>query len=843
MTEPVVKNILLKISSIAGLLVLVCVCNCMARQLDPADSLIQQKMSAYTDAHPHGILFVHTDKTVYTNNETIWFSAYLVKSEGVAPEMHQFVCAVLVHEHSRKIYRQQKYIMENGVAFGSLLLPDTIPPGDYRLMVYTNLLDNNNKPVASFVQPVTIKSITQRSFHASLQLTDSIPDANGMLCARLTWIPKTSVNLSGKVRATVQYSVGGFQSKQANVESNSYEILIQKQQLQPNATLLSSVRYNNELQYVSLPLPSTEKDSLKIRFFPEGGFMVDEVESVIGWEAHSSNQLPVAVKALLYKNDKPIDTIETSGSGMGKFLLKPNRSDVYTIKPLVSSGIAAAKEYRLPEILERGIVLQVKDAVVNDSLRISLFSKEVRSLRVIVHNYNTVFLSFEISSKPSGTKVLAALPEIPKGISMITVLDENGKAVAERLFFANYRQKQKEELSTDKSVYGKREKATATFRLSDTLGNPVQGLVSVAVVQTNRIEYRKQQDIAVYSYLGAALGELQKPLAGRILDDKDLLNDILLIKGWRRFSWQSVQNITEHPGEKNIQMPVITANVLLNDKPLKKPVAVTFINDGKVEIDHTDSNGLLTLNPSQLVVEENRKVHLFISEKNKTGYSIKVDDPFLQIDRQIVQQAWAPLPVGKRITETSTREQEVEGMENAKLLQEVVVTASTGGGLYGAKANACGDYVCMNDVLNCPRHFADKNNRLPEKGKRYKNGVVIKRMLSENKTMDVIARETGQQMEALRYVVYDGCTVSESQAGIEGIFLAREFYGVNMEPDAADGPQFLSTLFWQPAGLLDAKGEKHFSFYTGDISGSFRIIVQGVGTGDLIVKETQFVVK
>ena len=46
------------------------------------DSVLIEKFKLYSKAHPSNLLFVHTDKTTYTNNETIWFSGYLVKNEA-----------------------------------------------------------------------------------------------------------------------------------------------------------------------------------------------------------------------------------------------------------------------------------------------------------------------------------------------------------------------------------------------------------------------------------------------------------------------------------------------------------------------------------------------------------------------------------------------------------------------------------------------------------------------------------------------------------------------------------------------------------------------------------------
>ena len=45
---------------------------------------IAWKMHLYELKHPSATLFVHFDKNVYTNNETVWFTGYLLKSSQSA---------------------------------------------------------------------------------------------------------------------------------------------------------------------------------------------------------------------------------------------------------------------------------------------------------------------------------------------------------------------------------------------------------------------------------------------------------------------------------------------------------------------------------------------------------------------------------------------------------------------------------------------------------------------------------------------------------------------------------------------------------------------------------------
>ena len=93
---------------------------------------------------------------------------------------------------------------------------------------------------------------------------------------------------------------------------------------------------------------------------------------------------------------------------------------------------------------------------------------------------------------------------------------------------------------------------------------------------------------------------------------------------------------------------------------------------------------------------------------------------------------------------------------------------------------------------------------------------------------------------------YNGCINSKPAKKantIKGIYSARNFYGVSGDSISLREPQFLSTLYWKPGIIIDKDGETTFSFLTGDITGQFRIVIQGVGEKDVIYGEADFMVK
>jgi hypothetical protein len=789
----------------------------------PIDSSFSKKLTLYHRANPTNLLFVHTDKTLYTNNETLWFSAYLVKSTPGSLKDHTVLSVAMVREDDHKVVLEAGYGMQYGLSHGSLTLPDSIRPGNYQVIASTNVQNTSGSPLAIFTQSITIKSAMEQDFSASLTLLDTTVTTNGVRVRLAVNIKNTDPK--NKQRPIVEYSLGKGTKQSAVLTENTYTIQVPKTQLTNSEPILTTaVKYNNKMLYLSTRLPAVKPQKINVRFFPEGGSLVEGLESKIGWEAKTSNYLPIAVNAILLEDGKPMDTISTSSYGMGRFKVMPKAKSNYTLKILSNNFLKNDTVYQFPSVLQNGIVLQVPNAVINDTLRMSLFSKEVRMVRVIVHNYTEDFASFSVPTKPEGYKMAIPLPAIVKGLATVTILDEQGRPLAECLFFARYNDKITATAKSDKAVYGKKEKVILKLKLSDQTAKPIQGIVSLAVVQDNRIQSNKQQDIESYVYLNYDLGALPLDPMGRGFGNKDYLEDVFLIKSWRNYTWQAMMNTAIQDTTQHLKLPPIIAKVKYNDKELKSPVILAILRDSLSGLVTTEPDGTSILNPNQLLVTEGRKVLLSINKKINTGYTVEIDDPGKAANAVLAEHIDIPNR-GIANSDQNSSDQVLKGLEKTIVLQTVTINAGKDNSLYGTDGpktiNSCGDYVCPYHILNCPNHYADPRNRAPVEGMTYYSTAGPGR-------------------------VYAGCETDnpiDRVFRVNGIYKARQFYGVDTGPDGLLDLQYLSTLFWKPGIITSPKGEAEFSFYTGDISGKFRIVVQGVSQQDMIYGQSSFTVK
>ncbi|MGY3211623.1 hypothetical protein [Mucilaginibacter sp. HD30] len=781
-----------------------------AQTKDINPDILQTKLTLYSKINASGLLYVHTDKTLYTNNEPIWFAGYLINDGLGGNDAHTIMSVSLMREDDRRIVCQQQNVMEQGLSNGSLIIPDNVPPGNYLFNACTNLLDQYGKPVAVFSQPVTIKSISDRRFNATLALLDTVA-VNGFVRASVILNFKDEIRLG---KPTIAYTAGSSKTQLITLsdKQSSASLIIPVSQITGvDPVLLTAIAYNYDTLYLNVKLPHMQPKGLNIRFFPEGGNMVYGLESTVAIETTTKTGLQVPLTGILYKNDTAIDTLSTNSYGIGRFNFKADKGSRYSFKVKANNYLDKDSTYHLPNIIENGVSMRFNQAVVNDTLRMILYSNAQRKVQVVVHNYKDVFSLFDTEVYPEGKKLGLVLPALPKGVCTVTILDEEGRPIAERLFFAHYDQKITATISTNKPIYSKRDSVAVTIGLKDHRNTPVQGLFSIAAIQENRIERAKRQDIESYLYLTHDLGNLPPDPLGKGFENRPYLEDMFLVRGWRRYSWQSMMQSNATDTLSVGPTPLVKGSLTYDGKPLKKPRDIAIFRNTLIDKFSTEKDGTFILKQDQLEVEEGKNVRLWIDMSDAKGYDLKVINPFVEINRRISEDV-VLITTGTAKAAESSIDQQLKGSEKSILLKEANIRANKKDESMYGHANACGDYICQFNILNCNNHKPwNSNVRPPVKGEMTSAGI------------------------------YQGCTENGQQ--VPAVFTTREFYGLNREPDGLLEPQYLSTLFWQPGLITNEKGEASFSFFTGDITGKFKIIVQGVGVntvingvGDLTVK-------
>ena len=180
---------------------------------------------------------------------------------------------------------------------------------------------------------------------------------------------------------------------------------------------------------------SIQRLTAKHRFdlFPEGGDLIDGVNTIVAFKATYGNGWPEDVSGIVTENGREIATIRSIHEGMGMFALCPHSSKDY--KVVLSDG----RSYPFPTIKPSGLALRV-------------FRNNNSGITLLVSAPDTITRQFEIFAKMRGIlccsakgtvkgqqKVKLPIDKFPtQGIAEITLAVGEGEVpVAERLVYVN----------------------------------------------------------------------------------------------------------------------------------------------------------------------------------------------------------------------------------------------------------------------------------------------------------------------------------------------------------------------------------------------------------------------
>ena len=105
---------------------------------------LQDKLVHYTSNHLEEKLYLHTDKSVYFNNEVCWFKIYNLDAFFNTPLQISSVAYFELLNAANEPLMQEKIELKSGSGNGSILFPNNLPSGQYTIRAYTNWMKNFN---------------------------------------------------------------------------------------------------------------------------------------------------------------------------------------------------------------------------------------------------------------------------------------------------------------------------------------------------------------------------------------------------------------------------------------------------------------------------------------------------------------------------------------------------------------------------------------------------------------------------------------------------------------------------------------------------------------------------
>jgi hypothetical protein len=284
------------------------------------------------------------------------------------------------------------------------------------------------------------------------------------------------------------------------------------------------------------------------RFLPEGGSLVTGIKSKIAFKAIANNGSGIEVKGTVLDNeDKEITNFTAVHLGMGYFYLSPVEGKTYRAKLTYADGKQDIAE--LPRSTDNGISMEVTGENRSYSIRVScgkLYYQNNKNKLFTLITYSgglPLSLSFKLD-KPEVVEIFSK-KDLRMGIAKATLFSADGEPLCERLMFVQNDGLLKINVSSDKTVYNKRQKASIQLKINNG-GEPAAGNYSVSVTDEDKVKIDDAAEPTIINYLlltSELKGYIEQPnyyftnINDKTAADLDL---VMLTHGYRSFEWKKI---------------------------------------------------------------------------------------------------------------------------------------------------------------------------------------------------------------------------------------------------------------------------------------------------------------
>lgn len=307
----------------------------------------------------------------------------------------------------------------------------------------------------------------------------------------------------------------------------------------------SSFLYVKSIPIIQEKQPAAKKVVPKnfLQFFPEGGDLVQNVESRVAFKATDVHGLPYAISGdVVDSKGKSVAKLSSMHDGMGFFTLKPESNEQY--KATWKDVTGKVQSTPLPDAKKDGYTLTVTQDAIGVRFLISRPEGNSASAAAVtvVGQMQQQLVYMANANVAKGPTVRGVIPteNIPAGIMQLTIFSSDKKPLAERIVFVN---KQDYYFITDLNgplkSFEKRKKNVIQVDVPDTI--PTNLSVSITDAGLNP-HLEGEEDIFSNVLLTSDIkGYVHNPayyFSSDVDSVRNHLDLIMMTNGWRRFKWE-----------------------------------------------------------------------------------------------------------------------------------------------------------------------------------------------------------------------------------------------------------------------------------------------------------------
>lgn len=458
-----------------------------------ADNLddIRQALEQSSVSQIQEKVFVHTDNQCYFVGDTLWYKAYVVRADNLQPtDMSRILYVELLSPDGLVVERQNIIVSPQGYTCGQFALRDSLYSGYYELRAYTRWMLNFN------VRHHRYRRDETWSFYNKQMAADYFRVWDGL------------------------YSrVFPVYSKPEQVGDYDVRSMYQRPKTR---------------------IPKQKKDDLIVTFYPEGGHLIQGVENRVAFEAVNQHGEAADVKGIITADGMPDMAIKTEYMGRGAFIVTP--SD----KRLKAHFTFRGKDYSfsLPKAEKKGIAIQLDGNQL--MIRTSQLSQDIEYGLSVLCRGKLKYFS-HLSSLTS--HLTLPMDSLATGVNNLTVFDEFGQIMADRLFFVNRHENDTNIVTAEidpKHTYQPYEKIDIPVQLASTT-EPTVFSLSIFDTNTDEPTYNNgniMTDLLLSSELKGFIAYPAHYFESDDAEHRRHLDLLMMVQGWRKYNWAELTDTT-----------------------------------------------------------------------------------------------------------------------------------------------------------------------------------------------------------------------------------------------------------------------------------------------------------
>lgn len=500
-------------------------------------------------------IYLQLTGKAFNSSEVVWFKAVVAKAfDNTTSTVSGVLHVELIDPIDEQIVDNKLLKLENGIAESFFQLHANYPEGKYLIRAYTEWNKNFSTDfifstyidVFHFTRPED-KTDPIRDITVTKASNTEIVSVVAML------FPNELDNLhKGKAMLYLNWKDGTdsleIKQKRGRPTPIKYDIA--------NDVKVINYRLKNEGKSYSKSIVLDANEG-SLDFFPEGGALVNDLKSNIGFKYLNYKGKGVEIEGFIVDQDNnQLSTFKSNHLGMGKIELLPQMGKSYY--GVVQSNNGATYRYPIPVSKPKGMVMRIfprkqmklivleAEPSITDSVFVKLYhrGKDIYMLKALMKNgkFNYAFKS----------------NSLPNGIIGATLYNSAYMPIAERHFYNHKPEDYLDiKVETDKNEYEVRD--SVTIHIKSTKGKqPMSSSLSLMVVNKDYFEQtnRTQRNIVSYFMLESDIrGAIEKP--SYYFEHEDHLKDLdylMLTQGWTNYKYDKPQKPKIVPPEMGLTL-------------------------------------------------------------------------------------------------------------------------------------------------------------------------------------------------------------------------------------------------------------------------------------------------